>query len=266
MTAKSWLCVLYVFSLIACSELEDQTSNVAAIKPNQTSAPAKPIEGEGDYKFGMSFDDAMTAETGVYWEGRSLLKCRDEIPVKGCMLNADQERTYWPSFAGMALVPKLLFNQNAELTDLDLERRYEAGVTSVQCERIHQQLVDSLTVKYGAAESDKNQTVPAIKTGAGNPYYKSGEDKVLVLGSGPYAKSVAGTEVSLLTVFIGGSEYTKANCTPMIRFRGPKSLKRMPLLAKEIEAEPEENVGEVLANSAEDSSSDASALNEVDDY
>jgi len=64
-------------------------------------ASPPPLKAWDEFRFGMSFDEAITAAAGIEWDGDSFRKCRDQIPVKGCTLSPDAERSYRSSIAGM---------------------------------------------------------------------------------------------------------------------------------------------------------------------
>src|SRR5690348_3280978 len=97
----------------ACSKSPAASQNSANIPAEAAARPTSPapLKKWDEFTFGMSFDDAITAASGIQWDGESFQKCRNEIPVKGCSLSADPERSYRPGLAGMELMPTLDFNE-----------------------------------------------------------------------------------------------------------------------------------------------------------
>jgi len=195
----------------------------------------------------MSFDDAITAARGIEWDAESFHKCRNEIPVKGCSLAADLERSYRPSFAGMALVPTLDFNEDGKLTDLRIGRIYKAGVTAAQCEAMHGRLLDKLTSMFGQRSYEPKGADKAMlvrRSPGGNSYHRSKSvTPVMVAGIEDFRTATDGSKISLLTTFTAGSEYADPECFIDVYVDGPKSLRRRPL--EKVEApkadEAEEN-------------------------
>jgi hypothetical protein len=225
-----------------------QTNNQAAAKakaasPQKPSVPA-PLRKWDEFTFGMSFDDAITAARGIEWDAESFQKCRNEIPVKGCSLSADPERSYRPTFAGMELMPTLDFNEDGKLTDLRIGRIYKAGVTAAQCEAIHGRLLDKLASLFGPAAHDEKGAYKAMVVGrspGGNAYHRSKSvNPVMVAGIERFRVATDGGDISLLTTFTAGSEYTDPECFIDIYVDGPKSLRRRPLEKVEA-AKPEAN-------------------------
>jgi hypothetical protein len=201
----------------------------AAAKPS----PPAPLKKWDEFTFGMSFDDAITAAPGIQWDAEDFQKCRNEIPVKGCMLSADPERSYRPSFAGMALVPTLHFNEDGKLTDLRVGRIYKAGVTAAQCEAMHGRLLDKLTSMLGQRSYEPKGADKAMvvrQSPGGNTYHRSkAVTPVMVAGVEDFRVATDGGKISLLTTFTAGSEYTEPECFIDIYVDGPKSLHRAPI-------------------------------------
>jgi hypothetical protein len=222
----------------------DDQANVAA-----NPSPPPPLKKWDEFTFGMSFDDAITAARGIEWDGASFQKCRNEIPVKGCSLAADPERSYRPSFAGMELLPTLEFNEDGKLTDLRIGRIYEAGVTAAQCEAIHGRLLDKLTSIFGQRSykpkgADKAMIVRQSR--GGNTYHRSKSvNPVMVAGTEEFRVASDGGDISLLTTFTAGSEYTGPECFTDIYVDGPQSLRRRPLEKVEVpKPQADEDAGE----------------------
>ncbi|MFL6727883.1 MAG: hypothetical protein ACJ8FS_15415 [Sphingomicrobium sp.] len=205
---------------------------------DQAEAPAKPsppppLKKWDEFRFGMTFDEAITAAPGIQWDAESFQKCRKEIPVKGCSLSADPERSYRTSLAGMELTPTLDFNEDGRLTDLRMGRIYKAGVTAAQCESMHGRLLDKLTAMFGQRSykpkgADKAMIVR--RSPGGNTYHRSKSvNPIMVAGIEDFRVATDGGEISLLTNFDAGSEYTEPDCFIDIYVDGPKSLRRRPV-------------------------------------
>jgi hypothetical protein len=186
-----------------------------------------------EFTFGMSFDDAITAARGIEWDGESFQKCRNEIPVKGCSLSADPQRSYRPSFAGMALVPTLDFNEDGTLTDLRIGRIYKAGVTAAQCEAMHGRLLDKLTSMFGQRSykaKGADEAMVIRRSPGGNTYHRSTSvAPVMVAGIEDFRVAADGGKISLFTTFTAGTEYSEPECFIDIYVDGPKSLRRAPI-------------------------------------
>jgi hypothetical protein len=227
--------VLLLVLAAACSK--SPAAGQSAAK-NQTAAPAKPsppapLTKWDEFTFGMSFDDAITAAPGIEWDAADFQKCRNEIPVKGCMLSADPQRSYRPSFAGMALEPTLHFNEDGKLTDLRIGRIYKAGVTAAQCEAMHGRLLDKLTSMFGQRSYEPKGADKAMvlrQSPGGNTYHRSKSvSPVMVAGVEDFRVATDGGKISLLTTFTAGSEYAEPECFIDIYVDGPKSLHRAPI-------------------------------------
>lgn len=191
----------------------------------------------------MSFDDAITAAPGIQWDAEDFQKCRNEIPVKGCSLSADPQRSYRPSFAGMELMPTLDFNEDGKLTDLRIGRIYKAGVTAAQCEAMHGRLLDKLTSMFGKRSYKPKGVDKAMivrQSPGGNTYHRSkAVSPVMVAGIEDFRVAMDGGKISLLTTFTAGSEYTEPECFIDIYVDGPKSLRRRPLEKVEVPKDDE---------------------------
>jgi hypothetical protein len=224
------IALLIAFALPGCGASPADNEVAAQAKPGAPprASPPAPLQKWDEFRFGMSFDDAITAAPGIQWDAESFQKCRNEIPVKGCSLSADPERSYRATFAGMELLPTLDFNEDAQLTDLRMGRIYKADVTARQCEAMHARLLDKLTTMFGQARTDKNGA--AMRSPGGNLYHRSKEvSPVMVAGIERFRTASDGSEISLLTTFTAGSApYTEPECFIDIYVDGPKSLRRRP--------------------------------------
>jgi hypothetical protein len=227
--------VLLLVLAAACSKSPaacQRAANKEAAAPAKPSPPA-PLTKWDEFTFGMSFDDAITAAPGIEWDAEDFQKCRNEIPVKGCMLSADPQRSYRPSFAGMALVPTLHFNEDGKLTDLRIGRIYKAGVTAPQCEAMHGRILDKLTSMFGQRSYEAKGADKAMvlrQSPGGNTYHRSNSvSPVMVAGVEDFRVATDGGKISLLTTFTAGGEYTEPECFIDIYVDGPKSLHRAPI-------------------------------------
>lgn len=219
--------------LVACSP-SGVSQNDAA---ENLSGPAKPktrqprqFDGWGAFKFGMSFDDAIIAETGIRWDGESFRTCRDEMPIRGCTLWAADD-SYAPLITGVALLPHLSFNQKAELTTVDMTKRLRGTVTPAQCERAHGQLLDYLDAEWGPGKSREKLPGDMLErtTPKGRTFYRSPrEGSVFVLNLEDFNKLPDGRKVTIISHYTAANEYSEADCWLSIYFDGPKSLERPP--------------------------------------
>jgi hypothetical protein len=217
----------------SASPATNQSTASGQAEAGAKPSPPAPLNKWDEFTFGMSFDDAITAAPGIQWDGESFQKCRNEIPVKGCSLSADPERSYRPSFAGMELMPTLDFNEDGKLTDLRIGRIYKAGVTAAQCEAMHGRLLDKLTSMFGQRSYEPKGADKAmvVRTSpGGNTYHRSRSvTPVMVAGVEDFRVTTDGGKISLLTTFNAGSEYTDPECFIDVYVDGPKSLPRRPL-------------------------------------
>lgn len=198
--------------------------------------PPAPLKSWDEFRFGMSFDEALNVST-TDWEADSLLQCIEQMPVKGCRLSPDPKRSYRASIAGMQLLPNLNFNQEGKLTDIDLRGDYRAGVTPAQCEAMHVRLLDHLVAQYRRTSLSKDQSINLKKSARGNVYHVgSSSDIVIVYGFERFRTASDGSHVSLLTTFTAGSEYSQPRCEPSLYVNGPKSIVRAPALAVDVES------------------------------
>jgi len=219
----------------ACGDAPGANKGGPAVKTQATSltgvstpAAPRPLDHWDEFKFGMSFDDAIAAKPGIEWDGDSFKQCRDEMPVKGCTLWPDYDHSYAPSFAGMALLPNLEFNEAGQLTDVDLLRTFKAAVTASKCEAIHGRLVDALYDKVGPSSFRPQKGALVRRSPGGHEYFRSNSDDVMV-AEAEFRKATDGSMITLLTTFTAGSQYTNAECRPGIYIQGPKALPRRPI-------------------------------------
>ena len=225
-------------SFTLCCLLVFMTTNCKAPDPNKgakESTPAKqadlaPLKVWDEFRFGMSFDEAISASNGIRWDGESFQTCRNQIPVKGCSLTANPEQSSRAEFAGMELLPSLEFNEDGKLTSLNMDRIYRAGVTPDQCEAIHARLLDKLTLTYGQGKIEGSKNLFLKNSPAKNLYYRTkGSGGVIVYDNIRFRIATDSSNIVLLTVFVAGSEYSDSSCYTGFLVDGPKSLHRRPL-------------------------------------
>src|SRR3954464_3711762 len=202
------VCGLMIVTGCKRAKVEDQPNASATAQASRKPSRPAPLDKWEEFRFGMSFDNAITAASGVEWDAEDFQKCRNEIPVKGCSLSADPARSYRPTFAGMELLPTLEFNEDAQLTDVELRRIYGAGVTPKQCEAMHARLLDYLTTKYGQGQVNEGGLV--MRSPGGNIYHRSEQvNPVMVAGIEDFRTATDGSNISLLTTFTAGSPYSE---------------------------------------------------------
>jgi len=249
------ICSVALISLAACDagkQPKEPDSNTAA----KLAAPP-PLKAWDEFRFGMSFDEAITAAAGIEWDGDSFRKCRDQIPVKGCTLSPDAERSYRSSIAGMELLPSLNFNEDAQLTDVYLSRVYHAGVTAKQCEAMHARLLDQLTGQFGPARFGDEKGTLARRSPGGNVYHRSpGREGIMVAGIESFRTASDGSDIALLTTYTAGSEYSEPGCYVGFYVDGPTALRRRPQEKAEIPK---------VAESSSDEPSNETAVDEISD-
>lgn len=258
MTDRRDLSLTISIALASCSpEPSTMTGdNVAADAPRVRQP--QHFNGWGSFKFGMSFDDAIIAQTGVRWDGESFRKCRDEMPIRGCTLWASED-SYVPLTAGVALLPHLSFNQKAELTTIDMTERLEGEVTPAQCERAHGQLLDYLDAEWGPGKSRETEYRKLLKrtTPKGRVFYRTTDgESVFVMDIEDFNKLPDGRHLSIISHYSKASEYTKARCWLSIYFEGPKNLERPPY------EQPKELAGAAKEADAEGTTVDDSTTSE----
>ncbi|MFC3712276.1 hypothetical protein ACFOMD_06825 [Sphingoaurantiacus capsulatus] len=177
-TARVSICAGLMAGIVAgCSpeapQQEKRQEVVAAPRPAS-------VTGWEDYKFGMSFDEAVTARSDVEWNAVSFVECRPEMATKGCYLVSDDRETYLPLIDGIAFSPNLTFNARGKLISVALDFDEEGEVTKSQCLDILERTIDRISSTYGPIDywrerpgvdgEERGWKKVVAKTAAGNAY------------------------------------------------------------------------------------------------
>jgi hypothetical protein len=129
----------------------------------------------------------------------------------------------------MELMPRLEFNQEGQLTDVYIGRKFTSGVTSATCEKMHGRLLDYLAGKYELAKRKEETGVVIRRSPAGNEFYRSKDaDEIMIAGIDRFRVATDKSDISLLTTFTIGSEYSPSACYIGFFVDGPKSFQRRP--------------------------------------
>jgi hypothetical protein len=224
-----WFCVALSLALVlsACSKAPQTLTNQSATKPGSS---LKPFDGWNSLKFGMSFDEALIAEAGISWDGQSFRECREQIPAKGCKLWADEERSYAPLYAGVSLLPRVQFNLDGVITDVELAKSLKS-MTPAQCEGAHGRVLDQLIKDWGNRKTDSSKADSLLRKSPGGTTFgrTKGLEGIFVMDIERFNKLPDGREISLLTTYIPKSEYSPSRCDIGVYFDGPKNLARAPI-------------------------------------
>ena len=224
---KIMLSCFLIFATANCKQSMPINGDKKSSQPEQ--ANIAPLQVWDEFRFGMSFEEAISVSNGIHWDSESFQACRNQIPVKGCALTPNPDQSSRPAFAGMELFPSLEFNEDGQLTSLNMDRIYHAAVTSDQCEAIHARLLDKLTSNFGAGKLSEGKNLVLKKSPENNPYYRTKRNgTVIVYDNVKFRIASDGSNVVLLTVFTDGSEYTDSACFTGFLVDGPKSLRRRP--------------------------------------
>jgi hypothetical protein len=188
----------------------------------------KSFNGWGPFTFGMNFNDALTAYSGVVWEAESLRKCRDEMSLRGCTL-IPAEGSRVPLTAGVALLPRVVFNQQGKLATVRLGKFLRANMEPAQCERAYGQLLDDLHETWGAptASSSDKRGVLKRSTPKGRGFFLGTGDGAVV-GRETFHVQPDGRQIILRSGYIGATDSAPAVCHLSIHYRGPESLQPPP--------------------------------------
>lgn len=218
--ALAWL----VAACIAgCSPSNHSTNEV----PSNTTS----IEGYGDLKFGMSFDEA-TALTGLTrFNPASVRGCLVELAIRGCVLFPENNLVAFSNIGGIGYTLTLAFNRLDKLTDVSLnyERDMSDGldqkISGGDCKALHERTADWLVDEFGPFENKKEKDSLLVKTAKGNEYssYTNGSTFI-----GSFQKSLKDKRrVSLLSVYMVVEGSTK--CDIKVQFSDVDSVERWSL-------------------------------------
>jgi hypothetical protein len=220
------LALLIAASITACSPGDRSAKEM----PSKTTK-ATSIDGYGDLKFGMSFDEA-TALTGLTrFNPASVRGCLVELAIRGCLLHPENNLVAFTNVGGIAYTLTLAFNRLDKLTDVSLN--YERDMTDDldqkmsggDCKALHERTADWLVDKFGPFENKKEKDTILVKTEKGSEYssYTNGNTFI-----GSFQKTLKDKrEVSLLSVYMVVEGNT--NCDIKIQFSDVESVERWSL-------------------------------------
>ena len=204
-------------TLSACSEpgstISASTGSGSQREKAMPQPEEKPFDGWGPFAFGMDFADALTAYPGVAWDAGAVRKCRAEIGTRPCTLEA-AEGLQLPPFAGIAMRPKLLFNQPGKLAAIRLQNFLRGDIDLDQCKSVHGRLREHLRESWGP---------PAAK-----PLQSKGAGGGAVIDRESFQSRPDGRGIILETSYIGAAKSGSAVCHLSIAYRGPESLQPPP--------------------------------------
>jgi hypothetical protein len=229
-------CVILTLAAVLCA-CSKASQPPAKHDTPKAATSLKPFDGWNSLKFGMSFDDAFTAQSGIEWDGQSFRECRDQIPVRGCTLWANDDRSYAPLYAGVALLPRVQFNLDGVITDITLAKSLKSA-TPVQCEAAHGRVLDQLIKDWGNRKTDKPGAASILRRSAGGTIFgrtKGSAGGIFVMNLERFNELPDGRGISLLTTYIPKSEYSPSSCDIGVYFDGPKSFTRAPIETPELE-------------------------------
>ena len=196
--------------------------------PSATDADAKSFDGWGPFAFGMAFEDVLSAESAVVWDADSVRRCRDGMSAGGCTLSsADGSRV--PSSAGVALLPRIVFNQEGRVASVRLGNFLTPTGEPGRCERTFGQLLDDLHDSWGAPTANPSDERDALKrsTPKGRAFrLRSGNGGTV--GSETFHVQPDGRRIILRSVSIGATDSAPAVCHLGIDYRGPERLQPPP--------------------------------------
>jgi hypothetical protein len=188
----------------------------------------KSFNGWGPFRFGMNFDDALTAYPTVVWDTNSVRRCRAEMRLRGCTLNPG-EGSRVPPTAGVALLPSLIFNQEGKLATVRLRTFMRGDLKPTQCERAYGQLLDHLHSTWGgpAASASNKPGMLKRRTPQGRAFLLGTGDGA-VAGRETFHVQPDGRQIILRSGYIGATDSAPAVCHLSIDYRGPASLQPPP--------------------------------------
>jgi hypothetical protein len=127
----------------------------AADQPaNQANAAAsssrEAIAGYRNISFGRTFAEAVAEIGASNFNSISIAECPGEMPLRGCFLSPNHERTApFEMRDGIPYFLDLSFNRRDRLTDIGLSYRREGAISSQQCREIHGRTLDWLIEDFG---------------------------------------------------------------------------------------------------------------------
>lgn len=188
------------------------------------NAVNRPLAGWDSLKFGMDFNAALSAQPRAIWNRDSLLQCREGMHESGCTLTAS-DQSEASMIAGVALLPSLIFNQQAKLAAIRLGRFLRGNVNQGQCESVYARLYDQLHEEWGASSSrprDRRQGI-LRRTPKGH-VYTLGTHQGATIAAQTFHVLPDGRRIDLRLDLIGAATPANAVCHISITYFGPTSL------------------------------------------
>lgn len=131
--------------LSACGPAQPGASTQSAPTP---SPSFKPIDGFGEIKLGISFEEAMAKADPDLFNPYGLKECFSDLPIRGCSLHGDEGKV----FVMRESIPyglDLSFNRLGKLTDIGIDYDREGAITGAQCRDIFGRTLDWVAAEYG---------------------------------------------------------------------------------------------------------------------
>lgn len=211
------------------------------------TAQGASIDGYGNLKFGMSFDEATAIAGNEFFDPTTLRDCLRDRPIRGCLLLSRNDFVPYRTIGGIPYGLKLAFNRFDKLTDIELGfiRRDEDAISSDDCLSIHQRTADWLVKEIGPFDPPAlGQGNSAAKTTAGTDYAISSSRKPDWL-SANRKQYRDGRQIDLISHFILGS------CQISVNWADDLKIERWKL-----PPDQEAELGGIQRNAVEDSASD----------
>jgi hypothetical protein len=227
---------------------------ISACGQQATKVPAKPeqtLEGYGDLKLGMTFDQATAATAAYSFDPGSLKQCLAQLAVRGCILNPQNDLTAYRTIEGVPYGLELAFNSHDRLTDIYLDYERNAyrdpaeQISKEDCLSIYDRTMDWVVKQYGKGflEREEKPSPPNRTTPGGNRYFVNDVGGTVV---GIQDKTMPkGRILTLMATYFGKG--ADSNCSVEVVFQEPRSVERWKLppdqqdivdrAAKEVESE-----------------------------
>lgn len=199
----------------------------------QTAAtPAeKSVDGYAGLKFGMSFNEALSATQSGLFNSYGINKCMNELPIRGCLLHPDTNLASALSRDGVPYGLGLAFNKFDKLTDISLEFERETTEDTEQemmrddCAAIHERSIDWLAVEFGKFDNKEEKDGKPETTARGNPFVASKtNDKNTYFASA--GTPLPGNRSIRVISFYARLSPDHTSCRISISFREPDTVAR----------------------------------------
>lgn len=204
---------------------------VAGCGGGQIKESGNPLDGFGDLKFGMSFDQALTATSTQMFNPYGLRECLSQLPIRGCLLvSGDNVASIYTRVEGIPYGLALDFNRFDQLTDIHLKFNRDGydseneRISSSDCLSVHERTIDWISQRYGAVTAPrKDDSVTVRRTEGARTYPISLQKNGDFLSLG-LIKVPENREISILSHFmtIDG----KPICRIDLEFSDSKSVER----------------------------------------